>query len=193
MILRFHVHIRACDSRCLCTVLRRVIFRALSKSISSARHVALGHSKFFSFCSSHPPLCASLTGINSIPRATSSRDGQSCHLIDFTPIICAQCTEELSRKSGYCRPGRGRDLVKLRDSRDLHHVACRDLEDTDMKTVKLKRKVDEVFDPIRELRNPRRRTTEEEDLNDSLGCLGQLVKDTAGISETLSCDLSDRE
>ena len=62
----------------------------------------------------------------------------------------------------------------------------------------MKRKADDAHDQIRARRYRCRRATKEfetaeEDLNDSLGRLGQLLKDTAGATHALSCGVPDRE
>ena len=56
-----------------------------------------------------------------------------------------------------------------------------------MKTFELKRKADEAFDPVRARQDRCRQATKEfekakEDINDSLGCVGQLAKDTSGAT-----------
>ena len=62
----------------------------------------------------------------------------------------------------------------------------------------MKRKADDARDQIRAHRDRCRRATKEfetavEDLNDSSGRLGQLVKDTADATHALSCGALDRE
>ena len=62
----------------------------------------------------------------------------------------------------------------------------------------MKRKADDADDRISFHRDQCRRATKElvsaeEELNDSLGRLGQLIKDTAGATHALSCGVGDRE
>ena len=88
-----------------------------------------------------------------------------------------------------------RDLTNFRA---LLEVACDDLADAGMKTIDLKRKVDDAHDRTRSHRDRCRRATKElqtaeEDLNNSLGCLGDLVKDTASVAHALSCGVVDKD
>ena len=81
---------------------------------------------------------------------------------------------------------------------ELHDVTCRDLQTADTRTIETKRKADDVHDRIRTGRDRRRRTTKkfettEEDLNDSPGRMGQLIKEPARATHALSHDGPDRE
>ena len=65
------------------------------------------------------------------------------------------------------------------------------------RTTETKREVDDAHDRIRTHRDRCRLATEEletaeEDLNDSLGRMGQLIKATAG-AHALSCGVPDRD
>ena len=88
-------------------------------------------------------------------------------------------------------------FIELNNLRDLHDAACR-LEDAGKKTIEMMRKADDASDRISSHREQCRRATKElvtaeEELNDSLGRLGQLIKDTAGATHALSCGVPDRE
>ena len=72
----------------------------------------------------------------------------------------------------------------------LLEVACDDLADAGTKTIDLKRKGGDAHDRTRSHRD---RCSAEEELNNSLGCLGDLVKDTASATHTLSCGVPDRD
>ena len=77
-------------------------------------------------------------------------------------------------------------------------VSWKEFQKIDMKTVELKRKADEALDQIRAHRSRCRQATKEfqkaqEDLNESVGRLGQLTKETAGATHALSCGVPDRE
>ena len=72
------------------------------------------------------------------------------------------------------------------------------LEDAGKKTIEMKRKADDAYDRISSHREQCQRATKElasaaEEVNDSLGRLGQLIKDTAGATHALSCGVPDRE
>ena len=87
---------------------------------------------------------------------------------------------------------------KLKDCRDLHDTVCRGVEDVSKRTIELKRKADHGHDKTRSHRERCRRATEdhmmaEEVHNNSLGCLGDLVKDTASATHALSCGVPDRD
>ena len=76
-------------------------------------------------------------------------------------------------------------------------AVCRGLEDVGEKTIELKRRRTMPMTGPDSRRDRCRRATEdlvsaEEELNDSLGRLGQLVTDTAGASHALSCGVPDR-
>ena len=83
-------------------------------------------------------------------------------------------------------------MSKVDDTREVLDTPCRGLEDMSKKTIELKRKADDAHDRTRSHRERCRRATKycvmaEEVLNDSLGCLGDLVKDTAGAPHALTC------
>ena len=76
--------------------------------------------------------------------------------------------------------------------------ANRSLEDASTRTIETERKADDAHDRIRSHRDRCRRATKElktaeEDLNDSLGRMGQLIKDTSWATDALSCGVPDRE
>ena len=74
-------------------------------------------------------------------------------------------------------------MSEVDDSREVHSMVCRDLQAADTRTFETKRNADDAHDQIRTHRDRCRRAVKEfetADLNDSLGRLGQLVKDTAG-------------
>ena len=73
---------------------------------------------------------------------------------------------------------------KVDDSREANDVVCLDLQAAGARTFEMNSKADDAHDQIGAHRNRCRRATKEyeaaqEDLNDSLGRLGQLIKDTA--------------
>ena len=89
-------------------------------------------------------------------------------------------------------------VSKVDDSREVHDVVCRDLQVAGTRTFETKRKADDAHDRIRTHWDRCRRVTKEletaeEDLNDSLGGMGQLIKDTAGATHALSCGVPDLE
>ena len=80
----------------------------------------------------------------------------------------------------------------------LHDAACGDLEDASKRTIELKRKADDAHDRTRSHRERCQRATKdhmmaEEVLNNSLGCMGDLVKDTASATYAVSCRVPDRD
>ena len=90
------------------------------------------------------------------------------------------------------------DMSKVNDSRELRDVVSRELQAAGTRTTETKRKADDAHDRIRSHRDRCRRATEElktaeEDLNDGLGRMGQLIKDTSWATDALSCGVLDRE
>ena len=86
---------------------------------------------------------------------------------------------------------------EFNNCRALHDAACVDLEDTRQRTIELKRKADDAHERTRSHRERCRRATKdhmraEEVLINSLGCLGELVRDTASATHALSCGVPDR-
>ena len=77
-------------------------------------------------------------------------------------------------------------MSKVNDSRSLHDVVCQDLQ------AETRRNVEDAHDSIRTHKD-RCLETAEEDLNDSLGRMCQLIKDTAVTTYSLSCGVPDRE
>ena len=78
-------------------------------------------------------------------------------------------------------------MSKVDGTREVLDIACRSLEDVRRP---LKRKADDAHDRTGSHRKRYRRATEdhmkaEEVLNNSLGCLGDLVEDTASATHTL--------
>ena len=87
-------------------------------------------------------------------------------------------------------------MSKFKDCRDLHDLACCDLQFAGARVTEAKRKEDDAQDQVRAHRERCRRVsaeykTAEEDLNECLGCAGQLIRDIAGATHTLSCDTTD--
>ena len=76
--------------------------------------------------------------------------------------------------------------------------ANRNLEDAGKRITETKRKADDAHDQMRTHRDRCRRATKEfemaeEDLNDSLGRVGQPIKDIARATHALWCGVPDRE
>ena len=89
-------------------------------------------------------------------------------------------------------------ISKVDDRREEHDIACRGLEEGVRKTIELKRKADDAHDRTRSHKDRCWRATTdlvsaEEELNNSFGRLGQLVKETAGATHALSCGVADRD
>ena len=89
-------------------------------------------------------------------------------------------------------------FIELNNYLDLHDAVCHGLEDVGKKTIDLKRAADDAHDRSRSHRDCCRRATKdhvsaEEELNDSLGRLGQLVKDAEGATHAFSCGVPDRD
>ena len=87
-------------------------------------------------------------------------------------------------------------IRELNNCRALHDVACDELKEASQRTIELKRKADDAHDRTRSHRDRCRRATKEhvraeEALNDDLGYLGLLVKDTANATHALSCGVPD--
>ena len=87
-------------------------------------------------------------------------------------------------------------VKELNNCRALHGAACRDLEDVGTKTVEFKRKADDADHRNRSHKERCRRARKdqmmaEEVLNNSLGCLGCLVKYTAGATHALTSGVPD--
>ena len=87
-----------------------------------------------------------------------------------------QCQDDVKG----CRESFDAIVTDLTHFRALLEVACGDLADAGMKTIDLKRKADDADDRTCSHGYRRRRATEEletaeEVLNNSLGCLGDLV------------------
>ena len=82
--------------------------------------------------------------------------------------------------------------------RALHEAACVELEGASQRTIELKRKADDAHDRTRSHLERCRRATKdhmkaEEVLNNNMGCLGLVVKDTASATHALSCGVPDRD
>ena len=82
--------------------------------------------------------------------------------------------------------------------RALHEAASVDLEVASQRTIELKRKTDDADDRTRSHRERCRRARKdhmmaEEVLNNSLGCLGDLARDSASATHALSCEVPDRD
>ena len=82
--------------------------------------------------------------------------------------------------------------------RALHEAAWADLKEVSLRHIELKRKANDAHERTQSPWGRFRRVSEdhvmaEEVLNDSLGCLGTLVKDTAGATHALTCGVPDRE
>ena len=89
-------------------------------------------------------------------------------------------------------------MSKVGDSRQVHDVVCRHLQAAGTRTFEMKRKADDALDRLPTHRDRCRRATREletaeEDHNDSLGRLGQVIKDTAEATYALSCGVLDRD
>ena len=87
---------------------------------------------------------------------------------------------------------------ELKNCRTLHDAACDDLEDASKRTLEVKRKADDAHDRTRSHRERCRHATKdftmaEEVLHNNLGCLRDLVKDTASATHALSCGVPDRD
>ena len=88
------------------------------------------------------------------------------------------------------------ELKSSRESLDI--AACGDLEDASKRTIELKRKADDSHGRTRSHRELRGRATQdhmmaEEALNNGSGCLGDLGKDAASATHSLSCRVPDRD
>ena len=75
-------------------------------------------------------------------------------------------------------------MSKFRDCRDLHDLACRDLQDAGTRVTEAKRKADDAQDQIKAHRDRSSRVSEEygtaeEDLNECLERMEQVLRDTA--------------
>ena len=86
-------------------------------------------------------------------------------------------------------------MSKVDDTRDVLDTVCHGLEEVGKMTIELKRKADDAYDRTRFYMDRCWRVTTvsaEEDLNESVGRLGQLVTD-AGATHALSCGVLDRD
>ena len=91
---------------------------------------------------------------------------------------------------GRTRDGLDTACIELDNRRDLHDAACRGLEDVGKKTTEMKRNADDAYDRTSSHRDQCRRATKElvsaeEEVNDNLGRLGQLIKDTAEATQAV--------
>ena len=89
-------------------------------------------------------------------------------------------------------------MSKLTDCRDLHDAACRGMEDVGKRTIETKQKADDAHDQIRAhwgrcCRATAELVTAEEDLNDCLGLMGRLIKNTVGATHAFHCSVPDRD
>ena len=87
-------------------------------------------------------------------------------------------------------------MSKVDDTREVLDNTRRGLEDANKRTIELERKADDAHDRTRSHRERCRRATKdhvmaEEVLNNSLGCLCDLVKNTASATHALSCGVPD--
>ena len=87
-------------------------------------------------------------------------------------------------------------MSKVDDSGEVHDVVCRDLQAAGTRTFEVKLKAGDSYERIQTHGDRCRRATKEletaeEDLDDSLGRMGQLKKDTVGATHALSCGESN--
>ena len=106
----------------------------------------------------------------------------------------ACCQEEVKG----CRESLDTVVRERNNCRALIDAACDDLADAGTKTIDFKRKAEDVHDRTRSHRDRCRRATKdlvstEEELNDSSGRLSQLVQETVGATQKLSCGVPDRD
>ena len=114
------------------------------------------------------------------------------------PDEVQQQQERFKEEQKHTRDSLDTAFIELNNRRDLHDAACRGLEDVGKKSTEMKRKADDVHDRISSHKEQCRRATKEfvlaeEELNNSLGRLGQLIKNTAGATHAISCGVPDGE
>ena len=97
-----------------------------------------------------------------------------------------------------CRQSLDGVLGEFSNCRALHEAAWIDVQEASRRHSELKRKAAEAHERTILQRECLRRATRdhvkaEEVLNNSVGCLSTLVKDTAGATHALTCGVLDRE
>ena len=89
-------------------------------------------------------------------------------------------------------------MSKVIDRQAVVDLKCRYWKDSGAKNNDAKRKADDAEDRVKVQRERCHRLTSvygtaEEDLNESLRRMGQLIRDTAGETHSLSCGTTDRD
>ena len=112
-------------------------------------------------------------------------------------LLLAEADEAVDQLAA-AQQHQARFLDELESSRECLDAACVDLKDASLRTTELKRKADDVQERSRSHRERCRRAAKdyviaEEVLNNSLGCLATLVKDTASATHALSCGVPERD